>query len=285
VNDYFVVHNNSEIVIVHPQPAREGIVSNVTASDGRLLSTVYHEMAISKGEGFANYEFPKPGAAMDKPSPKLSYIQWFAPWKWVVSTGVYVDDISAQIWHRIYVSTAIGLAFLLAIGGLAGVVMLGLSRRLKNLSNAMVRLAQGESDIDLPAEMSDDEIGRMAQAVQVFKDAALEKIRLEAQADGANRSAEEGRAARETEKAAEAQLLQFAIEQLGEGMQRLAGGDLAYRIDTPFEAKVDKLRADFNRAVDKLQETMVTISGNTQSMSAGTEQISKAADDMSRRTE
>ncbi len=286
VNDYFIVQSNDEVQLVHGWlPQREGTHSDLKAPDRRLLTTVYHEVATSKGEGFVDYEFPKPGAAPDKPVPKMTYVTWFAPWKWVVGTGVYIDDISTQIWHRIYVSTAIGLAFLLAIGGLAGVVMLGLSRRLRNLSSAMVRLAQGESDIDLPAMGSDDEIGRMAQAVQVFKDAALEKIRLEAQADGANRRAEEGRAARETEKAAEAQQLQLAIDQLGEGMQRLAGGDLAYRIDTPFEAKVDKLRADFNRAVDKLQETMVTISGNTQSMSAGTEQISKAADDMSRRTE
>ncbi|MFI5016114.1 MAG: methyl-accepting chemotaxis protein, partial [Hyphomicrobiales bacterium] len=227
----------------------------------------------------------KPGASLDHPSPKLSYVKWFAPWKWTLGTGVYIDDISSQIWQRVYVSSAIALAFLLAIGGLAGVVVLGLSRRLDELSTAMVSLAEGKSDVDLPAVDSDDEIGRMTQAVQVFKDAALEKARLEAEAGTVRGQAEGARAAHEAEKAEEARLLQFATDALGEGMEHLASGDLAFRIETPFQAKVDKLRLDFNRSVEKLQQTLLTIRSNSDGIKAGTEEISRAADDMSRRTE
>jgi methyl-accepting chemotaxis protein len=68
-------------------------------------------------------------------------------------------------------------------------------------------------------------------------------------------------------------------------MARLAGGDLVFRLDSAFEAKVDKLRVDFNRVLEKLQETMVAIAANTRGISAGTGEVSKAADDMSRRTE
>jgi methyl-accepting chemotaxis protein len=68
-------------------------------------------------------------------------------------------------------------------------------------------------------------------------------------------------------------------------MERLAGGDLQFRIETSFETKLDKLRADFNRALDKVQQTLLTIKGNTDGIRAGTDEISKAADDMSRRTE
>ncbi|SEC67923.1 methyl-accepting chemotaxis sensory transducer with Cache sensor [Rhizobiales bacterium GAS191] len=285
-NDYFFVQDDVGTSIVHgARPDQEGVVSNTVALDGRPLSLAMHETAVAKGAGFVEYQYAKPGGALDNPSPKLSYVKWFAPWKWVLGTGVYIDDVSAQIWQRIYVSAGIGLGFLLAIGGLACVVVLGLSRRLNDLSQAMVSLAEGKSDVELPAMRSDDEIGRMAQAVQVFKDAAIEKTRLEAQAGTTHRHAEEARAAHEAEKAEEARQLQFATDALGEGMEHLASGDLAFRLETPFQAKVDKLRLDFNRSVEKLQHTMLTIASNTKGIGSGTEEISRAADDMSRRTE
>ena len=286
-DDYFFIQDDVGSTIVHgARPDQENIVSKLADSSGRPLWQVFHELCVaSAGGGFAYYEYPKPGAAMDDPSPKMSYVKWFAPWKWVVGTGVYIDDLSAQIWHRIYVSAGIGLVFLIAIGGLGFFMMIGLSRRLKTLSHAMTALAQGESEVEIPVMRADDEIGRMARAVQVFKDAAIEKGRLEMQAEGANRVAEQGRASREAEKAAEQRQLQFAIDQLGEGMTRLASGDLVFRLDAAFDTKVDMLRADFNRAVDKLQETMVAITSNTQGISSGTSEVSRAADDMSRRTE
>ncbi len=286
-NDYFFVQDEKGVTIVHGVRAdQENIISKTSAADGRPLWQIFHDICFGPvGEGFASYEYPKPGAAMSDPSPKLSFVKLFAPWKWMLGTGVYIDDLSAQIWHKIYVSAAIGFGFLLAIGGLAGFILLGMSRRLTRLSGAMVSLAQGESDADIPVTHAQDEIGQMARAVQVFKDAAVEKGRLEVQAESANRLAEEGRAARETEKNEQARQLQFAVDRLGEGMERLAGGDLVFRIETEFEPKIDKLRSNFNRVVDKLREAMVAISFNTQAIGAGTVQISRGADDMSRRTE
>jgi methyl-accepting chemotaxis protein len=286
-NDYFFVQNDDVVTIVHgTRPDQEGIDGKAAVDPtGKHYSVEMHKVAAEQGAGFVDYQYAKPGAALDHPSPKLSYVKWFTPWKWALGTGVYIDDVSAQIWNRIYVSAGIGLAFLLAIGGLAGVVVLGLSRRLNDLSKAMALLAEGQSDVELPASKVDDEIGRMAAAVQVFKDAAIEKARLEVEADAAGRQAEEVRAAREAEKADEARQLQFAVDSLGEGMERLAGGDLQFRIEASFETKLDKLRADFNRALDKVQQTLLTIKGNTDGIRAGTDEISKAADDMSRRTE
>jgi methyl-accepting chemotaxis protein len=72
---------------------------------------------------------------------------------------------------------------------------------------------------------------------------------------------------------------------IGMGMERLAAGDLVFRLSTPFAAEYEKLRGDFNAASDKLQETITVISANTQGIRSGGEEISRAADDLSRRTE
>ncbi len=57
-----------------------------------------------------------------------------------------------------------------------------ITRPLRGLTEAMGALARGDLNAAIPAADRNDEIGRMAQAVEVFKANAAERIRLEAQA-------------------------------------------------------------------------------------------------------
>jgi methyl-accepting chemotaxis protein len=47
------------------------------------------------GAGFVDYLWPKPGET--EPEPKISYVAGFAPWGWVIGTGIYVDDVDATV--------------------------------------------------------------------------------------------------------------------------------------------------------------------------------------------
>jgi methyl-accepting chemotaxis protein len=76
-----------------------------------------------------------------------------------------------------------------------------------------------------------------------------------------------------------------AVREIGEGLVRLAEGDLAQRIETAFAPEMEKLRTDFNAAVQGLEATLGTIAGGTESISATTGEIAAAADDLSKRTE
>ena len=125
----------------------------------------------------------------------------------------------------------------------------------------------------------------MAQAVQVFKDAAIEKVRVEAQAVELRQGAEAERSRTEAEKAREAAEDHVAVSALAEGLASLARGDLTHRIDAEFAPKTQKLKDDFNAAMAQLQETMGQITGAIDTMKTGTGEISQAADDLSRRTE
>ena len=73
------------------------------------------------------------------------------------------------------------------------------------MTGAMGKLAAGDNAVEVPAVGRKDEVGRMADAVQTFKDAAIEKVRLEAEAAEQRRAAEEDRKAAEAERAATAQ--------------------------------------------------------------------------------
>jgi len=69
------------------------------------------------------------------------------------------------------------------------------------------------------------------------------------------------------------------------GLTALAAGNLSYRIVTDFPQEYDRLKSDFNGAMDKLEDAMSVISQNASTMETGAGQISQAADDLSRRTE
>ena len=130
-----------------------------------------------------------------------------------------------------------------------------------------------------------DEIGEMAGAVQVFKAAAIEKVRLEADALAAGRLTEQERAHNAAVLAESAAQQSHVVEMVASGLSRLSGGDLVHRIDERFPADYEKLRADFNGAMAKLQDTMRHVAASASTIRSGTGEISTASDDLSRRTE
>ena len=160
-----------------------------------------------------------------------------------------------------------------------------IARPVTEMTGAMKKLADGDATIAVPGIGRKDEIGRMAEAVQFFKDQAIKKLKKqaeEAEAIKGWQKEDEERLAREAEAAHQDQI---AIDNLASGLARLADGDLIYRIDTVFAPKTEKLRRDFNSAVEKLQQTMQSLRENIDAIHVGSGEITSAADDLSRRTE
>jgi len=285
--DYFFVQDKNLITIVHGvRPDQEGVDgSKQQDPTGKFFTVEMHKMAFDQGQGYVDYQYAKPGAPLDQPSPKLSFVKLFAPWEWVIGTGVYIDDLNAMIWSRAITTGLAALGFLAVIGGVAGLVTLRLSNRLDVLSKAMTSLASGENSITLPAGLGSDEIGDMARAVEVFRQNALERARFEADA-GANRAkaeAERERAAAERAKGADEQA--EVVRRLGAGLKGLAEGDLTARLDDGFSTTYAQIRDDFNEAIDRLKATILSVVASTDAIESGTREISVASNDLSRRTE
>jgi len=125
----------------------------------------------------------------------------------------------------------------------------------------------------------------MAVAVQVFRESAIERIRLEQETE-ANRSlSEKERIAREQQKAKEAADVKFAVDNLATGLSKLSDGDVSYRIGQPFTATLDGVRNDFNMSAEKLQSALTRVAQNAGGIGAGANEIKSAADDLAKRTE
>ncbi|SCY90942.1 methyl-accepting chemotaxis protein [Rhizobium sp. NFACC06-2] len=153
------------------------------------------------------------------------------------------------------------------------------------MSSAMKLLASGETQLDVPGVGRRDEIGQMAETVQVFKENAIAKIQMEREAEASRSTSDKERLERERQKAQEAADIQFAVDALAQGLGKLADGKVSYRIDSPFVAHLDRLRADFNNSVSKLHEALVSVGKNARGIDAGANEIRSAADDLSKRTE
>jgi len=97
-NDYFYISDYNSTLISHPYLKNKDF-SNITDINGHLIVPPLVKVAREKGEGFIRYWWKK-NTQDSKPYEKLTYARDFAPWKWVVGTGVYIDDIQKEIDSR-----------------------------------------------------------------------------------------------------------------------------------------------------------------------------------------
>jgi methyl-accepting chemotaxis protein len=197
-------------------------------------------------------------------------------------TGDLLNELSQSRWLLL----AAAFLSLLAAAAIAYFyVQRNLVRRLTALRETMRRLSMGETALDVPAVRDTDELGDMGRAVLVFRDAAIEKLRLETEAAAAQRLADEERARNEASRAEAARQVADVVDGLGRGLERLAQGDLTYRVRDSWAEEYRKVQQDFNSAIDQLQQTLTAIVESTREVSNASAEISTSTSDLSQRTE
>lgn len=181
------------------------------------------------------------------------------------------------------------------IAGSIGMIVFGLLvllalntamiRPLAAITGVMRKLAEGDTSIAVSGAERRDEIGAMATAVEVFRQAAVTNSELEAEpaVTGERRAKEQEEFNRIKET--EAGHLAFATQNIATGLKRLASGDLAFQLTEAFAPNFEALRHDFNQSVRQLSTTLSEISSSISAMDNGTREIAAGAQDLSRRTE
>lgn len=151
--------------------------------------------------------------------------------------------------------------------------------------SAMKRLATGDVNVPLNGNTRHDEIGDMARALEVFKENAAQRLRLEAQTEEQRSAAEAERQMNEAERRELDRQIQFAVSALGDGLERLSAGDISTMIDTPFTGHLEELRLNFNQSMQRLRQTIGGIQDNVGTIRVNVQQMSASTLDLSRRTE
>jgi methyl-accepting chemotaxis protein len=178
---YPVVYNADTSLLVNGgNPQLEGKITGATDSNGIVIAdAIMKTGSQSDRGGVTSYLYPRPGQT--EPVRKTVFARKFAPWNTVISYGVYVDDIDADVRGLVLQLAVIGLCLVLLMAALSWLIARDVLGALDRQKNRMQEIADG--DLDKPVEETDrgDEIGRMAETLEVLRQTALTARGLEAE--------------------------------------------------------------------------------------------------------
>ncbi|AWI83907.1 hypothetical protein CEW88_09595 [Alloyangia pacifica] len=146
-----------------------------------------------------------------------------------------------------------------------------IARPLGRITAAVGEVAAGQYDTEIPARKRGDEIGRIARALDALRH-DLRQSRDDLQSGASTR------AAMQSAQASVVAALQTALS-------RLAEGDLGNTIRQDFPEDYARLRTDFNRATDRLQQAMIDVSQSAEAINHDVDHITQASEELGQRTE
>lgn len=98
LKDYFWVTDLHPTMLTHPyRPDLNGKdLTEVYDSQNKKLFVEMVNVVNEKGEGFVDYMWQWKDDST-RIVPKLSYVKKFEPWRWVIGTGIYIEDVKEEI--------------------------------------------------------------------------------------------------------------------------------------------------------------------------------------------
>jgi methyl-accepting chemotaxis protein len=196
-----------------------------------------------------------------------------------------VRGIASEVRWGFWGVVALFIALAAAAAGLSAYIALSITRPLAALNATMTELAGNNNDVEVAGADRGDEVGKMARAVVVFRDAAIAKVRLEAETEKQRQLTEEERSRNAEMQARAAAEQAQVVRALAEGLKKLSEGDLTFRLDEGFTDAYLQIKNDFNATMDHLQETMGAIAASMREVTSAAAEISASTTDLSQRTE
>ncbi len=195
-NYYFVVEKGGNLVW-HPT-RKEDIGKNMLAPDQSSRKNYELFIGASKAnphlQGFSQIIGRRPGSKVND-TPKLILSAEDKNWGWVVSTGIYVDDVEALFFQRAMLFMGLALGGLLLGLGLSFGLGRSITRPLNRTVSALEELCEGRNETVVEIDQSRTEIGRLTQAFTQFREKMKETEALRKQQAVAEQKAQEERRA------------------------------------------------------------------------------------------
>ena len=168
-NEYFWVNDLEPKMLMHPiKPELDGKnVSDLKDPNGKQIFVEFAKVAKEKEAGVVEYMWAKPGAS--KPVEKISYVKLVKGWDWVVGSGIYVDDVQAEMsklrW-QIIIATSLCVLLIFAFAFFV-------ARRIKLALNEAIGISEQIAAGDLTnciEVKSRDETGHLLEALREMND-------------------------------------------------------------------------------------------------------------------
>ncbi|AYG62716.1 methyl-accepting chemotaxis protein [Rhizobium jaguaris] len=237
-----------------------------------------------QGGGLTDYYASKPGQPADATFRKTAYARAFDPWKVVVITGVYMDDLDAQVDAKIWTTLWSSLVlFVVALAG-AFVVIRGISKPLTEVHAALKAVADEDVKTAIPHVGMRNEIGLMAKATLALQEKIRERHALTARQAAQEQEINTERQQNLRQQQDEAQEQARVVATIGRALEELAQGDLTVRCGD-IGAGYAGLRNNFNEALSHLEAAMGRVNAKGNDIGVSKEEIRRASNELSQRTE
>ncbi len=283
---YFYVDTYEGINVVLLGRPTEG-KSRINAKDPTGKEYIKELIANGKkeGGGFTSLMFAKPNET--EPLPKLNFTMSFAPYQWIIGTGIWIDYIDGRVaeaqtaadeaFHESVIHVVIVIVVLQLLIILAAVFigkqMIGPITRVTDLIGV---LATGDfrGEQENPDASRADEIGLMSRAMETLKDNVNEMLKEVVS------SAEQVAAASE-ELTASADQSEMAIHQVADSIVTVAAScnEQFTEVENAMQ-QTENLNANMETFTHTLQESSRKIQDTNDSANAGAKNVMNAVEQM-----
>ncbi len=187
---YPVAYNSDTSILLNgANPQLEGKITGAKDSNGVIIADAQLAAARSSPEGgVTSYLYPRPGQKV--PVRKMAYVRGFAPWNTFMSYGLYADDIDADVNALLWRLGAMGAGLMALLGLVSWLIARDILGALDRQKGRMQRIADGSIDQPVEETSRGDEIGRMAETLEVLRQTAITARSLEAEQVATKQQAE-----------------------------------------------------------------------------------------------
>jgi methyl-accepting chemotaxis protein len=180
--DYFFIVDTDMKMVMHPiKPSMDGNdQSDLRDPSGKAFIQDMVKISRENGQGFVDYLWPKSEGS--EPVAKLSYVQLFKEWGWIVGTGIYIDDIekamsqqeegiNSVLSQQKTLISSIVIGMILVVGLIIAFMATRIAKPIRETDAFFHDISEGEGDLTARLTVhSKDEIGDMAKSFNIFAD-------------------------------------------------------------------------------------------------------------------
>ncbi|CAA7616984.1 Methyl-accepting chemotaxis protein [Candidatus Terasakiella magnetica] len=268
-NEYFWINSTDDSkMVMHPfRSDMEGkVLSGLADPTGKLFFTAMIDTVLKdKNGGFVEYFWPKPGMDKDKPVPKLSFVKAVEDWKWLVGSGIYIDDVDEAFRAKLISlgTTTVGVALVVLL--ISWWIGNGIVNGMAVVTGGIRKLADGDTSVTLDGADRQDEIGELVRAAAIFREHSLDVARMSEERAEARKQAESER--------------RSTLSTLANDLESGVKGTVV-----TVSESVDNMRStvvSMSHAIDAAAEESQAVAAAAQQTSVNVETVAAAAEELS----
>ncbi len=177
--NYIWIHDYDNNGVLHPAfPQYENVsINNLKDDHKKFFISDITKQVLKNGEAVLYYNWRKPNK--NEASLKVNYSKSFKDWNWILNTGTWVDDVNAIFYEKMKQNLTIMFFILFITLTLTHVFSKSIKDAVVNLSEAMVKISEGDVSVKLDKYFLKNEIGVMAKKLEIFRKNIIRNKELE----------------------------------------------------------------------------------------------------------